>query len=287
MEHFGRPAVPLRPFVRGYVQLDIRLPEPVILPIPARSASILEFTLGDPFRLLFTGHPRHEFAYPVNVVGVQTYRRVELSMRGNVDTFAVLFQPGGLSALFSVPADALTNQDLDGRSVLGAWVDDLRDRLGASSSFAERVRHADHDLLERCPALRMHGDVVAAARVLLARSGSLRISALIQQSGLSARQFERKFGSHIGMSPKVFARVVRFEAALKRKKQAPGLRWTDVAHELGYYDHMHMVHDFELLAGATPSGLAPEIDRIVTDAVEGERKSGTRPTHVSLHLLLA
>ena len=95
MEHFGRPAAPLRPFVRGYVQLDIRLPEPVILPIPARSASILEFTLGDPFRLLLTGHPRHEFAYPVNVVGVQTYRRVELSMRGNVHTFAVLFQPGG------------------------------------------------------------------------------------------------------------------------------------------------------------------------------------------------
>ena len=55
------------------------------------------------------------------------------------------------------------------------------------------------------------------------------------------------------MSRKLFARGVRFEAALKRKKQAPGLRWTDVAHELGYYDHMHMVHDFELLAGATPS----------------------------------
>ena len=68
------------------------------------------------------------------------------------------------------------------------------------------------------------------------------------------------------MSPKLYARVVRFEAALKRKKQAPGLRWTDVAHEMGYHDQMHMVHDFALLAGATPSTVAPEFDIIVNDA---------------------
>jgi hypothetical protein len=60
-----------------------------------------------------------------------------------------------------------------------------------------------------------------------------------------------------------------------------------VAHELGYYDQMHMVHDFELLAGAAPSGLAQEIDRIVPDAIQGKRPSGVDVTRVSLHPLLA
>ena len=222
--HHGalRPTCCTAPAVRPQLRAARRpTAEPVTPPIPARSASVLEFTFGDPFRLLFAGHPRHEFAYPVNGVGVQPYRRVQLSMCGNADTFAVLFQPGGLSALFSVPADALTNQDFDGRAVLGAWVDNLRHRLGASSSFAERVRHADHDLLECCPAQSVHGHVAAAARVLLARSGTLRISALVQQSGLSARRFERRFGSQIGMSPKLFARV-RFEAALKESSRLLG-----------------------------------------------------------------
>ena len=88
------------------------------------------------------------------------------------------------------------------------------------------------------------------------------------------------------MSPKLYARVVRFEAALKRKKQVPELRWTDVAHEVGYYDNMHMVHDFELLADATPSSLAPEVDRIVTDQSDRTGRFGARVERVSLHPLL-
>ncbi len=288
MDQVERPAAPLQPFVRCYVQLDIRLSgQPVLLPIPARSAAILEFTLGDPHEVLFTEGPRREVAHPCNVVGVQTYRRVQLSMRGHLDTFVVLFQPGGLSALLSVPVDTLTNRHFDGREVCGAWVDDLRNRLGASSSFAERVRHADHCLLQRRPAPSAHEGVAAAARALLSEKGNLRISGLVEQSGLSARQFERRFAAHVGMSPKRYARVVRFEAALTRKKQAPGLRWTEVAHELGYHDQMHMVHDFLLLAGATPSSVAPEVDVIVNEETGRGGESGAPPSRVSLHPLLA
>jgi AraC-like DNA-binding protein len=285
--HLGRPAAPLEPFVRGYVQLDVAVSgRPIVLPIPARSAPILEFTLGDPHDVLHTEHARRETAHSCNIVGVQTYRRVALSMQGHLDGFVVLFQPGGLSALLGVPVDTLTNRHEDGRAVCGAWVDALRDRLGASSSFAERVRHADHCLLQRRPAPSAQPGVAAAARAVLARCGTLRISQLVERSGLSARQFERRFAAHVGMSPKLYARVVRFEAALKRKKQAPGLRWTDVAHELGYHDQMHMVHDFALLAGATPSTIAPELDIIVNEDAAAPA-SRQPPVRVSLHPLLA
>jgi AraC-like DNA-binding protein len=284
----GKPAAPLEPFVRGYVQLDVSLPcHAVVFPIPARSAPILEFMLGDPHEVLFTEHARRDTQHPCTIVGVQTYRRVELSMKGNLDNFVVLFQPGGLSALLGLPVDTLTSRHEDGRAVCGPWVDELRDRLGSSASFAERVRHADHCLLQRRPAPSAHRGVAAAAHSLLAQSGALRISRLVEQSGLSARQFERRFAAHVGMSPKLYARIVRFEAALKRKKQAPGLRWTDVAHELGYHDQMHMVHDFARLAGATPSTVAPELDIIVKEESAAEPSAGRPLVRVSLHPLLA
>jgi hypothetical protein len=52
------------------------------------------------------------------------------------------------------------------------------------------------------------------------------------------RQFERRFAEQLGLPPKRFARIVRFNAALKAKMTAPGRLWTDIAHEFGYYDQM-------------------------------------------------
>jgi hypothetical protein len=52
------------------------------------------------------------------------------------------------------------------------------------------------------------------------------------------RQFERRFRYEIGIPPKLYARIVRFEAALRRKAAAPATQWTDIAHILGYHDQM-------------------------------------------------
>ena len=65
------------------------------------------------------------------------------------------------------------------------------------------------------------------------------------------------------MLPKLYARVTRFEAALEFKTRAPDLKWTDIAHDLGYHDQMHMVHDFRQLADSTPSDLLPYLDLLV------------------------
>lgn len=73
----------------------------------------------------------------------------------------------------------------------------------------------------------------------------MRISALANDAGLSVRQFERDFLQQVGIRPKLYARIVRFEAALDSKARSFTKSWTNVAHQFGYYDQMHMVHDFE------------------------------------------
>jgi AraC-like DNA-binding protein len=279
MVRVDKPAAALQQFVRYYVHLEARFPtQTVIQPCPARTASAIEFTFGDPYDVWFGDRSRHEAAHAVAVIGAQTYRRVQLAMQGHVETFVIVFQPGGLSRLFSVPADALTNQHFDGRAVLGRSLDGLRSRLGESPSFAERIRVADNDLLRRV-VRGSHRGVTAAASELLYRRGSLRISALAQRAGLSLRQFERRFISEIGVSPKLYARVARFEAALKSKMRSPRRRWTDIAHDLGYHDQMHMVHDFQRLSGSTPSDVAPRLEMFVASEMDGTRQSRPEGLH--------
>ena len=58
----------------------------------------------------------------------------------------------------------------------------------------------------------------------------------------------------VGLSPKLFARLRRFQMALDRKRTS-GTRWLDVAHDLGYFDQMHMVKEFRAFGDEAPSRL--------------------------------
>jgi AraC-like DNA-binding protein len=164
----------------------------------------------------------------------------------------IVFQPGALFRLFSIPANLLTDAHFEGRSVLGRSVDDLRSRLGESPSFSERIRIVESCLTRRLTVESTEQSVIDVAKAVLGSRGALRIGAMAESAGLSVRQFERRFASQIGMSPKLFACVARFEAALEYKRCSAGLRWIDIAHELGYHDQAHMVHDFQRLGGSNP-----------------------------------
>jgi AraC-like DNA-binding protein len=264
MFRVATPAAGLQHLVRHYVHVEAHWPmQTIVQPVPARTAQAIEFTFGDRFNVWVAGASHPETAHVIAVIGAQTYRRVHLAMAGRIETFVIVFQPGGFSQLFSVAADDLTDQHFDGRAVLDASVGTLWCQLGESRSFTERTRVTDAYLLRRPAARRSYTDVTAAARALRGGRGVLRVSDMATRAGISVRQFERRFVSQMGMAPKLYARVARFEAALTIKAQWPDWRWTDVAHELGYHDQAHMVHDFHLLSGSTPSAVAPQMEMYV------------------------
>ena len=57
----------------------------------------------------------------------------------------------------------------------------------------------------------------------------------------------------MGITPKRFARVARFQNALDARVRMPGRSWLDIAVNAGYHDQMHLIHDFEALSGFTPT----------------------------------
>jgi AraC-like DNA-binding protein len=88
---------------------------------------------------------------------------------------------------------------------------------------------------------------------ILRGAGGARIPPIAKRVGLGLRQFERKFVQQVGLSPKLFSRIARFEAALDRMGRSPQGSWTEVAHRFGYFDQMHLVHDFSRFTGETPT----------------------------------
>jgi AraC-like DNA-binding protein len=147
----------------------------------------------------------------------------------------------------------LADHAYDAQSVIGPVVSEIEQRLADASSFRERVSVATDFLLRHLSERPSSDAVPAIANRFLQERGAVRVDDAAASAGLSVRHFERRFAEQVGLPPKRYARIVRFNAALEAKMAAPKRLWTDIAHEFGYYDQMHMVRDFECFAGESPA----------------------------------
>jgi AraC-like DNA-binding protein len=277
---FLTPDGALREIIRFYVQREAHLEgTDLIHPVPARAAPMLEFVFSDPFEIHWCERPAIETTPRVVVIGLQTHRRVRLVIRELLESFCIVFQPAGLFRLFSIPVLELTNHDYDAHAVIGPSVSSLYQRLGECNTFDSRARIADEFLLGVLRTRQRTDGILEAANQILLRHGDVRIGVLVDRTGYSLRQFERRFTEQIGVRPKLYAQIARFEAALDSRARSQGRSWTDIAHAFGYYDQMHLIHDFERFSGETPGNLLTEVERAhraTIDAVRTGRLPASR-----------
>lgn len=184
--------------------------------------------------------------------GSTTYPRGGTHFSGNIREFAIFFKPLAMRQLFRIPTYLLLNDDCEGVNLLGKKIEDLWSRIAESKSFYEQIQAAEDYLLPFAIETHEHSVIAKMAHHIFQVKGILRIDQLATQAGLSPRQFERRFVDEIGVPPKLFARITRFQRALDAKRSSPDRSWLNLAHEFGYFDQMHMIRDFRILGGATP-----------------------------------
>ncbi len=260
-----RPAPALRSLVRYYVERESHLgARTIIHPIPARACAIIEVTLHGQVYVRKHAGSNERLGPGTVLIGLQTGRDRELRLSGSLHSFCIVFQPAALHQIFRLPMHELTNQEVDGLAVLGSPLAELEQRLLEAGSTEERVQVANDLLLACCANMRhvAHPGVSTVARLLL-RDGSVqRIDELARSAGLSVRQLERQFREQLGLPPKLFTRIARFERALDGKARNLAQSWADIAHAGGYYDQMHLVHDFAEFTGETPGDLLMAMEHI-------------------------
>lgn len=169
-------------------------------------------------------------------------------------TVGVHFRPGGAWPFFGVPADALTDAHVSLDALWGAGAAaGLRERLMEAATPAARFRVLEEALLARlvrAPAAG-HLAVRLAVRALQSARGPVSIRTVAERIGISQRRFGELFRAEVGLAPKVFSRIRRFQDVLAAAGPAPD--WSRVALECGFYDQAHFIHDFRAFSGLTPS----------------------------------
>jgi AraC-like DNA-binding protein len=253
----------LAPYVWSYGQSEARdRVDGLVVPLPARPKQVLMFTFRDRYRVRTADSSRCGPTASAVVVGPQTHHRVDLLVHGLVDNFTIHFQPSGFNRLFGVNMAELRDQHFDASDVVGAAIGPLEDALAQTSTFRGRVEIAEAFLTGLLIDARPLDTVASMAIRMFAEPCGRGVASMAAESGLTSRQFERRFLEQVGVAPKLYSRIIRFNAALERKLSAPQASWTEVAHEFGYYDQAHLVRDFRAFGGVSPRTLETSLGSV-------------------------
>ena len=252
------PRHEVRSVVRSFEERRADLGSAVLTwPVAARPHQILDIHLGEPYQVYIDGGAA-KASPETTVVGPQTYRRAHVQLSGQVHVFNILFQPTGLHRLVGINMTSLVNQDPAASDVLGKSAVVLRDAVRMASDFHLRVAAVERWVGMMLDKRSPEGTIGLASRRMIAVGGRARIEDVVAKSGLSTSQFQRRFATQVGMTPKLFARTIRFDRALVARRGAPNRPWTDIIHELGYFDQAHFIRECHAFAGLPPSSLVGE-----------------------------
>ena len=169
-----------------------------------------------------------------------------------VDAIGVIVKPEAAYRLFDIPHDELTNCTFDGEEVFGAFARRWQEELANLPALEDRISVLQQRLWTRLRRRERRDRAYEfAVRRVRQAEGSIRIEDLARQLGWSRRHLERRFREHVGVGPKTFAAILRFQAAYKRLRHASPGRYDDAIGD-AYFDQSHFVKDFKRFTGTTP-----------------------------------
>jgi AraC-like DNA-binding protein len=245
------PPPVLRPFVRAYWALrgasaDAR-PQPVL---PDGSSELIVHR-ERPFRR-HTAEQGAERQPPRLFVG-QRRAPVVLQADGAADVVGIRFHPHGAYALLGCPQHAYADVIPDVDALEMAWLTAATRRAQEADTGESALAVLEDALLRRLP-IRARRDprVGAALDAIEHAGGDIRVETVAARAGAGRRHLERLFREEVGVGPKLFARLVRFQAAAARVVGEPDAPLVAVSGDSGYFDQSHMIRDFLAFAGSSP-----------------------------------
>jgi len=170
------------------------------------------------------------------------------------EVMGVHFRPGGAFPFFRSPGNELRDAHVSLDALWGSRAAGLRDRLLEAKTAEDRFRILEQALLAQA-ARPLAGDpaVAFALRELQYAPHTRTISEIGRQIGLSPRRFIEAFSEEVGLTPKLFCRIRRFQQVLRLMRSGRRIDWTDIALSCGYFDQPHFIHDFRSFSGINPT----------------------------------
>lgn len=185
--------------------------------------------------------------------GVQTHK-FERVLEGKSEVFGVKFRPGGFRPFFDAPISKLTDRSINAAEVFGEEIESLGTQVLSLRNEEEKLESANAFFRSRLPEMN---ETIELADQLVARilnePGIGTVDDLVELTGIGKRSLQRIFNEYVGVSPKWVIRRYRLHELIEKLNSGDKLDWAQLALELGYFDQAHLINDFKVFIGHSPS----------------------------------
>jgi AraC-like DNA-binding protein len=257
-----QPSLELRDYIKEYLTIHLVF-ENTSVPIPAKAYPVnpeegIRFLVRGS---LFSESPELGTAEKRPTVSIfgQPNSRQNLFVSHEYLMIHVRFQPGGLFKLLRIPMTELVHQNFDAELIIGKEIKEVQEQLAEAGNYDFMLTILNNYFQNKVKQIRnISQPIDKIGQMILENPQRFNLEKTASQACLSVRQFEKRFTQQIGITPKYYARICRFNQAYELKELQPKLDWLSVAIQTGYNDYQHLVKDFKQFAGTTPNALIQE-----------------------------
>lgn len=266
-----KPRYHLQRFVECYWTLESDDEDTSAIPQPILPDGCVELILNwaTPFVEIKENGTRVK--QPRHFVVGQMTRPVTIAPAGNVQLMGIRFHPGGTTPFLRRPLHELTNRTVELFDADRPLAIRLAGAISSSASWPRRINAIELCLAERMQTFTGDHRLLELTAHVVRLNGRVKIDSLADQAGLSGRQLERRFSQEVGINPKLFCRILRFQQVFRAVEKS-STSWADIAVDCGYYDQPHLIRDFQEFAHETPTVLLGQHSKL-TEAFTRKHRS--------------
>jgi methylphosphotriester-DNA--protein-cysteine methyltransferase len=178
---------------------------------------------------------------------------ITISSGYDSEMMVITFKPGCSYPFVKTAMDFFNNKVVDAEKVFCKVFNDFRNQLISKVTFESKIEHTENWLMSILQEDTFEGEIINhLVEQIKKTSSSVNLKSIAKLSGYSQKQFIHLFKKFVGITPKQFHRIVRFNEILSAIHHQYDINWLDIATDCGYYDQAHFIKDFQAFSGLNP-----------------------------------